>query len=401
MFISFFLSLRQVGLSVGIKEFLTFLSALKQRVIDYDVEEFYFLAQSVFVKREEDLDTFDKIFSAYFSGMEQIPDDLFQELPEEWLKKEFENLLSPEQMEKIKSYGDLDELMKRLKDLLDEQKERHAGGNKWIGTGGTSPFGAYGYNPNGIRIGQDESRHRKAAKVWDKRQFADLRSDVELNTRNLKMSLRYLRDFTREGRKTEFDLPTTISKTSKNAGILDVQMRAPEKNNVKVLLLFDIGGSMDDFIHTCEQFFSAAKYEFKHLEFFYFHNCPYDFLWKENVRRWNDRVPTYEVFNTFNSDYHLIIVGDASMSPYEILYKGGANEYMNAETGATWIKRITERFPKSVWLNPVPENEWQYTESIGIIQQLMYDKMFHLSPGGIKDAIQSLHKKGKASAPSI
>ena len=400
MFLDFFLLLKNNHIPVTLKEYLTLLEALDKEVIDYSVDDFYFLSRTILVKSEEHLDNFDQLFGAYFKGIETIKTEDFMDIPEEWLRKNSEKFLSPEEMEKIKSMGGLDKLLERVKELLKEQKERHEGGGKWIGTGGTSPFGAYGYNPEGIRIGQDKSRHRRAVKVWDKRNFKNLRDDVELETRNMKMALKRLRILSRTGISEEIDVDKTIRKTSKNGGMLEVEMVPVRKNNVKVLLFFDIGGSMDDHIELCSQLFSAAKYEFKHLEFFYFHNCIYENLWKDNVRRWEDKIGTYEMLNTFNKDYKVIIVGDASMSPYEILYQMGSVEHYNEESGKVWLERVKAQFPDIVWLNPVPESEWKYTRSIQMIQQIMDDKMFPLTIGGIEKAIMTL-KNPKLSNSSI
>ncbi len=390
MFIDFFLILKNNKIPVSIGEYLTLLEALDKDIIDYSVEDFYFLSRSILVKSEEHLDAYDQLFGAYFKGVETISTEDVMNIPEEWLRKNGERFMSPEDMEKIKAMGGLDKLLERVKELLKEQKERHQGGSKWIGTGGTSPFGAYGYNPEGIRIGQDESRHRRAVKVWDKRTFKNLRDDVELETRNMKMALKRLRILSREGVSEEIDLDKTISKTSKNAGMLEIEMVPQKKNTVKVLLLLDIGGSMDDHIELCSQLFSAAKYEFKHLEFFYFHNCLYEFLWKENIRRWDDRVNTLDMFNTFNSDYKVIIVGDASMSPYEIMFKQGAVEHYNEEPGKVWLERLKKNFKDVVWLNPVPEKEWNYVQSIDMIKNIMDNKMFPLTIKGIEEAILAL-----------
>ena len=390
MFIDFFLLLKYAGIKVTLKEYLTFLDGLSKNVCDFSLENFYFFSKTALIKREKDYDKFDMIFGKFFEGVEEIEDSLAEEIPEEWLKKNSEKFLTPEEMEKIKAYGNLDELMERMKELMEEQKERHEGGNKWIGTGGTSPFGAYGYNPQGFRIGQDGSRHRRAIKVWDKREFQDLSTENALDNRNMKMALRYLRKITRTGKSEELDLESTIRETSKNAGNLKLMMQPPRDNNVKVLLLMDIGGSMDDHIELCRSLFAAAQYEFKHLEYFYFHNCPYEFLWKDNKRRWTDKFPTKRLLNTFNSDYKLIFIGDASMSPYELLYKGGAVEYMNSETGVKWMSRILKHFEDAVWINPVPQEEWHYTQSIQIVQKLMNDRMFPLTLKGIEKAVKAV-----------
>ncbi len=390
MFIDFFLILKNNKIPVSIQEYLTLLEALDKEVIEYNVDDFYFLSRTILVKSEEHLDLYDQLFGAYFKGIETINSEEFMNIPEEWLRKNSVRLMSPEDMEKIKAMGGLDKLLERIKELLKEQKERHEGGGKWIGTGGTSPFGAYGYNPEGIRIGQDESRHRRAVKVWDKRTFKNLRDDVELETRNMKMALKRLRILSREGVAEEIDLDKTITKTSKNGGMLEIEMVPQKKNTVKVLLLLDIGGSMDDHIELCSQLFSAAKFEFKHLEFFYFHNCLYEFLWKNNVRRWEERVNTYDILNTFNADYKVILVGDASMSPYEILFKQGAVEHYNEEAGKVWLERLKKQFKDVVWLNPVPKNEWKYVQSIEMIRNIVENKMFPLTIKGIEEAIIAL-----------
>ncbi|OFY92827.1 MAG: VWA domain-containing protein [Bacteroidetes bacterium RIFCSPLOWO2_12_FULL_31_6] len=390
MFIDFFLILKNNKIPVSIREYLTLLEALDKEVIEYNVDDFYFLSRTILVKSEEHLDLFDQLFGAYFKGIETINSEEFMNIPEEWLRKNSVRLMSPEDMEKIKAMGGLDKLLERIKELLKEQKERHEGGGKWIGTGGTSPFGAYGYNPEGIRIGQDESRHRRAVKVWDKRTFKNLRDDVELETRNMKMALKRLRVLSREGVAEEIDLDKTITKTSKNGGMLEIEMVPQKKNTVKVLLLLDIGGSMDDHIELCSQLFSAAKFEFKHLEFFYFHNCLYEYLWKNNVRRWEERVNTYELLNTFNSDYKVILIGDASMSPYEILFKQGAVEHYNEEAGKVWLERLKKQFEAVVWLNPVPKEEWKYVQSIEMIRNIVENKMFPLTIKGIEEAIIAL-----------
>jgi hypothetical protein len=395
MFLDFFLLLKAKGIPVTLREYLDLLAALDANVAEYNVDDFYFLSRTVLVKNEEHLDLYDQIFGVYFKGIEQIQSSDILNIPDEWLRKNGERLFSREELEKIKSQGDLESLLDRMAELLKEQKERHQGGNKWIGTGGTSPFGAYGYNPEGVRIGQDKSRHRKAVKVWDKRSFKDLSQDEELDTRNMKMALRKLRVLSREGRTEEIDLGKTIKSTAKNSGMLEIEMVPSKKNVVKVLLLFDIGGSMDDHIALCSQLFSAAKYEFKHLEFFYFHNCLYENVWKHNERRWDDKTPTETIFNTFNEDYRVVFVGDASMSPYEIFSRMGSVEHYNDEAGQVWLQRMIEQFPYFVWLNPVAKSEWKYTESIGMIQKIMKDRMFPLTIKGIEEAVDALKKKVK------
>ncbi|RYM34599.1 VWA domain-containing protein [Brumimicrobium glaciale] len=395
MFLDFFLLLKAKGIPVTLREYLDLLAALDANVAEYNVDDFYFLSRTVLVKNEEHLDLYDQIFGVYFKGIEQIQSSDILNIPDEWLRKNGERLFSREELEKIKSQGDLESLLDRMAELLKEQKERHQGGNKWIGTGGTSPFGAYGYNPEGVRIGQDKSRHRKAVKVWDKRSFKDLSQDEELDTRNMKMALRKLRILSREGRTEEIDLGKTIKSTAKNSGMLEIEMVPSKKNVVKVLLLFDIGGSMDDHIALCSQLFSAAKYEFKHLEFFYFHNCLYENVWKQNERRWDDKTPTETIFNTFNEDYRVVFVGDASMSPYEIFSRMGSVEHYNDEAGQVWLQRMIAQFPYFVWLNPVAKSEWKYTESIGMIQKIMKDRMFPLTIKGIEEAVDVLKRKKK------
>lgn len=393
MFLDFFLLLKNDGIPVTIREYLTFLEALDKDVVEYSVDDFYFLGRTSLIKHEHHLDRFDLLFGYFFEGIEKIDMEEFMKIPEEWLKKSFVNKLTDEDKEMIKAMGGLDKLLERLKELMETQKKRHQGGNKWIGTGGTSPYGAYGFNPEGIRIGQEESRNRRAIKVWDKREFKDLDDGVELETRNMKMALRRLRILTREGTKEELDLDKTIDKTSRNGGLLELEMVAAKKNNVKVLLFLDIGGSMDDHIELCSRLFSAAKYEFKHLENYYFHNCLYESVWKDNVRRRQEAIPTFEVLHTYNSDYKVIIVGDASMSPYELLYQNGSVEHDNDEAGFVWLDRLKDQFSDMVWLNPVPVDEWRYTESIGMVREFMKDRMFPLTMGGLQQAIKALKDK--------
>lgn len=390
MFIGFFILLKTYGLPVTLKEFLVLLEALQDGLADFKMENFYHLSRTILVKKEQHLDKFDQLFGHYFKGMEALPDDLFQEIPEDWLRKQIEKYLTEEEKAQIEAMGGLDALMERFKELMKEQHERHQGGNKWIGTGGTSPFGAFGYNPEGFRIGQNESRHRRAVKVWDKREFRNLDDNVELNTRNIKMALRRLRVFTREGVADELDLDGTIRKTSENAGMLDLQMVPTRKNRVKVLLFLDVGGSMDDHIALCEQLFSAARHEFKHLEHFYFHNCLYESVWRDNSRRYSERIPTFEVLNKYNQDYRVIIVGDASMSPYEINYPGGSVEHMNEEPGGVWLQRLKDQFPYIAWINPVPKELWRYTQTIGMLKHFFEDRMFPMTLGGISDAMEEI-----------
>jgi uncharacterized protein with von Willebrand factor type A (vWA) domain len=390
MFLDFFLLLKNQGIPVSLKEYLDLLDALKKGVVSKNIDDFYYICKMSLVKREKHLDRFDQLFGLYFKGIETITDEEIFSIPEDWLKKNGERMFSPEEMEKIKAMGGLDKLLERMKELFEEQKERHQGGGKWIGTGGVSPFGAYGYNPEGIRIGQNESRHRRAVKVWDKRNFKNLNDQVELETRNMKMVLKKLRILTREGSDEELDLNETIKKTSENAGMLELKMVPVRRNNVKILLLFDIGGSMDDHIELCSQLFSAARYEFKTMDFYYFHNCLYESLWTDNVRRRTNNISTYDVLNKYNSDYKVIIVGDASMSPYEIVAEYGSVEHYNEEAGIKWLERLKAQFPDMVWLNPVPENQWKYTQSIGMIQKFTDDKMFPLTIGGITAAMEEL-----------
>ncbi|MGB1188126.1 MAG: vWA domain-containing protein [Cycloclasticus pugetii] len=392
MFISFFFSLRKAGLPVSITELLSLLSALDKRLASFNIQAFYYLSRTALVKDERYYDRFDQVFAETFNGLEydHALEDVFNQIPEEWLRKQAEKLLSEEEKQKIQSLGSWEELMKTLKKRLEEQKEEHHGGNKWIGTGGTSPFGAYGYNPEGVRIGQDESRHRRATKVWDKREFKNLDDSVELNTRNLKVALRKLRKFARQGSAEELDLDDTIRSTASNAGYLDIKMVPERHNAIKVLLLLDIGGSMDDHIRICEELFSASKAEFKHLEYYYFHNFTYEYLWKDNTRRFDEATPTAEVINRYPSDYKLIFVGDASMSPYEITYPGGSVEHWNEEAGAVWFQRLLAAFPSNAWLNPDAEQNWDRRQSNRLVRQLNAEKMFPLTIGGLDSAIKSL-----------
>lgn len=393
MFLDFFLLLKNDGIPVTIREYLTFLEALDEGIAEYSVDDFYYLSRTSLIKHEHHLDRFDLLFKYYFEGVEKIDTEEFMKIPEDWLRKSFVNALTDEEKGLIKSMGGLDKLLERLRELMKEQKNRHQGGNKWIGTGGTSPFGAYGFNPEGIRIGQEESRHRRAVKVWDKREFRDLDDGVELQTRNMKMALRRLRVLTREGVDEELDLDGTIDRTSRNAGFLELEMVPAKKNNVKVLLFLDIGGSMDDHIELCSRLFSAAKYEFKHLEHYYFHNCLYESVWKNNKRRWQEAIPTFQVLHTYNSDYKVIVVGDASMSPYELLYQNGSVEHNNDEPGFTWLERLKNHYPDIVWLNPVPVKQWKYTESIGMVKEFMKDRMFPMTLSGLQQAIKALKDK--------
>lgn len=392
MFLPFFETLRAAGIPVSMREFLTFLEGVKAGLVTYDVEEFYYLARSAMVKDERHIDRFDQAFSKSFAGLESISSaEVFDalDLPEDWLEKMAEKHLSPEEMAEIQSLGGFEKLMETLKDRLREQEGRHQGGSKWIGTAGTSPFGAYGYNPEGVRIGQDKSRHRRAVKVWDKRAFKDFDDEVELGTRGIKVALRRLRQWAREGAHDELDLPGTIRATAEH-GWLDVQTRPERRNAVKVLLFLDVGGSMDAHVRGVEELFSAARSEFKNLEYFYFHNCPYEGLWRENRRRWDAQTPTAEVLRTYGAGWKAIFVGDASMSPYEITHPGGANEYWNAESGEVWLRRMREQWPGHLWINPVPEKAWNYTYSIGLIREIIEDRMVPMTLDGLTRGMKLL-----------
>jgi uncharacterized protein len=393
MFIPFFLSLKQAGVPVTLKEFLTLLAGMEDGLADYDVEAFYYLARTALVKDERFIDRFDRVFSEYFRGVEAVSGSeagpTGGAIPEEWLRRLAEKHLTEEEKKLVESLGGFEKLMETLKERLAEQKERHQGGNKWIGTAGTSPFGAYGYNPEGVRIGQETSRHRRAVKVWDRRDFANLDDTVELGTRNIKVALKRLRQWVRQGAPDELDLNGTIRATAEH-GYLDVQTRPERRNAVKLLMFFDIGGSMDDHVRAVEELFSAARAEFRHMEYFYFHNCIYEDVWKDNNRRYGERTPTMELLNTYGPDYKAIFVGDASMAPYEITHPGGSVEHWNAEAGAVWLRRITEHFRKSIWLNPVKQSYWHYTTSIGLLNGLMAGRMFPLTLGGLEKATREL-----------
>ena len=391
MLIDFFYSLRGAKLPVSVKEYLTLLEALKAQVIAPSLDEFYFLARMTLVKDEKYFDKFDQAFGAYFHGVATLDEAAF-DVPLDWLKKRMERDFTPEEKKQIEALGGLDKLMERLKELFDEQTGRHEGGSKWIGTGGTSPFGHGGYNPEGIRIGGESSGNRTAVKVWDERAYRDYDDQVEIGTRNIKVALRRLRRFAREGAAEELDLPDTIRSTAANAGWLDLKMVPERHNNVKVLMLLDVGGSMDDHIKRVEELFSAAKAEFKHLEFFYFHNCVYDYLWKNNRRRHGERTPTFDVLHKFTPDYKLIFVGDATMSPYEVLQPGGSVEYNNAEAGAVWLRRLADQFPRHAWLNPEPERLWEYRQSISVIRQVLGNRMYGLTMAGLESAMRALSK---------
>ncbi|MGO8855733.1 MAG: vWA domain-containing protein [Steroidobacteraceae bacterium] len=390
MLVRFFLLLKSAGVPVSLPELLTLLEALKAGLGEVSAERFYHLARTCLVKDERYYDRFDQVFAAHFKGAEDLFAQLSRELPADWLEKMLVRDLTDAEKAEIEALGGWEKLMETLQQRLAEQQERHQGGNKWIGTAGTSPFGAYGYNPEGVRIGQEKSRNRSAVKVWDKREFANLDDSVELGTRNMKMALRKLRRFARRGAPTELALTDTIDATARSGGWLDIKM-VPERHNViKVLLLLDVGGSMDDHVRTCEELFSAARSEFKHLEHFYFHNFPYEALWRDNARRFNEHVGTVEVMRTYASDYKLILVGDATMSPYEITYAGGSVEHWNAEPGSVWLRRLMKAYPKFVWINPQPQPRWRHTQSIELIRDMLEGRMYPLTLAGLDDAIDAL-----------
>ncbi|WP_043526584.1 vWA domain-containing protein [Litchfieldella xinjiangensis] len=390
MFLGLFDTLKRHGVPVSLRELLDLHAAVERGVVFADLEGFYQVARAILVKDERHYDRFDRAFSAWFEGIEALDAAIEALIPEDWLRREFEKSLSEEEKAQIESLGGLEKLIETFKQRLDEQKERHAGGNKWIGTGGTSPFGAYGYNPEGIRIGQDGSRHRRAVKVWDERRFRDYDDDLELGTRNIKMALRRLRKFARQGAAEEFDIDATIDATARDGGMLNVRMRPERHNAVKVLLFLDAGGSMDDHVQVCEELFSAARSEFKHLEHFYFHNCLYEGVWKNNRRRHDERIPTQEVLRTYGSDYQVVVVGDAAMSPYEITHPGGSVEHFNQEAGGVWLKRLVDAFPHLVWLNPMPEQRWDYTHSTQLIRDLIEDRMYPMTLAGLEAAMREL-----------
>ncbi len=389
MFVTFFNDLKAAGVPVTLREYLTLMEAMEKDLAGRRVEDFYYLSRAALVKDERNLDKFDRVFGHVFKGLELLQDALLAEIPTEWLKKITEKYLTDEEKKLVESLGGLDKLLETLRQRLAEQKGRHQGGKKWIGTGGTSPFGAYGYNPEGIRIGQDGNRNFRAVKVWDKREFKDLADDVEIGTRNIKVALRRLRKFARTGAPDELDLDGTIKGTA-HKGYLDIQMRPERHNAVKVLLFFDVGGSMDWHIKATEELFSAARTEFKHMEHFYFHNCLYEKVWKENRRRWDDTTKTWDLLHTYPHDYKVIFVGDASMSPYEIMAPGGSVEHFNEETGAAWMERVARTYPACVWLNPVKESEWDYTQSIRMMKQMLGGRMYPLTLEGLDLAMREL-----------
>jgi uncharacterized protein with von Willebrand factor type A (vWA) domain len=392
MFTRFFADLRAARVPVSLREYLAFLEALEAQVVLHDAEGFYYLARASLVKDERHVDRFDRVFAATFGGLEALSPEAILErlaLPEDWLRKLAEKHLSEEEKAQIEALGGFEKLMETLRERLREQQGRHQGGSKWIGTAGTSPFGAYGYNPEGVRIGQDESRHRRAVKVWDRREFRNLDDNVEIGTRTIKIALRRLRRWAREGAVEELDLGGTIRRTAEQ-GWLDVVTRPERHNAVKVLLFLDVGGSMDMHVQVVEELFSAARSEFKHLEYYYFHNCLYEGVWRDNRRRWDEQVPTAEVLHTYGPDYRCLFVGDAAMSPYEITHAGGANEHWNAEPGALWLRRVRETWPRSVWINPLPQAAWEHTPSVGMIAGIFEGGMYPMTLAGLEAATRAL-----------
>ncbi len=391
MFVNFFHELKSANVPVSLREYLSLLEALDHDVIDNNVEEFYYLSKSALVKDERNLDKFDQVFGHVFKGLESLGEGDTAEIPEDWLQTLTEKFLTEEEKAEIEKLGGWDKIMEELKKRLEEQEGRHEGGNKWIGTGGTSPFGSDGYNPEGVRIGQDKNKNFKAVKVWDKREYKNLDDSVELGTRNIKVALRRLRQFARDGEADMLDLDDTIKSTA-NAGYLDIKLIAERRNKVKVLVFFDIGGSMDPHIRLCEELFSAARSEFKNMEYFYFHNCLYEGVWKDNMRRHTEKMDTWDVLHTYGSDYKVIFVGDASMSPYEVTYEGGSVEHWNEEPGALWLKRVTDIYENCVWLNPLGERYWEHTASLQIIKQLFNDRMYPLTLEGLDGAMRELSR---------
>ncbi len=391
MFTKFFHELKTAGVPVSLREYLTLVEAMEADLAERRVEDFYYLSRASLVKDERNLDKFDRVFAHVFKGIETLADGVTAEIPADWLKLLTQKYLTEDEKKQIEALGGWDKLMETLKQRLEEQKKRHEGGSKWIGTGGTSPFGSGGYNPEGVRIGNEGQRQGRAVKVWEKREYRNLDDGVELGTRNIKLALRRLRRFARKGVPDEFDLGGTIDATAR-AGYLDIQMRPERRNTIKVLLFFDAGGSMDPFIRLCEELFSAARTEFKHMEYFYFHNCLYDFVWKDNKRRWTDKTPTWDVLHKYPHDYKVIFVGDASMSPYEITVPGGSVEYFNEEPGAVWMDRVTRIYPSAVWLNPLPKKQWDYSGSIRMIRDLMENRMYPLTLEGLDAAMTELRR---------
>ncbi len=393
MLINFFTTLRNEKLPVSLGELFTLLECLQRNFAFANMDDFYLLSRMCMVKDEKHFDKFDKAFSRYFHQLQSLDDILSATFPDEWLRKQFEASLSDEEKALIQSMGGLEKLLEEFQKRLQEQKERHQGGNKWIGTGGTSPYGAFGYNPEGIRIGQNESRNQRAVKVWDKRNYRELDDTVEIGTRNIKMALRRLRKFARTGAQDELDITDTISSTARNAGLLDIKMVPERHNSVKVLIFFDVGGSMDPYVRMCEELFSAARSEFKHLEYFYFHNFLYESVWKKSHRRMSETTPTFDILHKYSKDYKVIFVGDASMAPYEITHAGGSIEHYNEEAGAVWMQRIVENFDKLVWINPVSREFWEHSYSIDVVRQLTENRMFPLSVKGLEEAMTLLTRK--------
>ena len=391
MLIKFFFMLRSGGLNTSITELLHLLEAMQYGIAKFSVENFYYLSRSILVKDESLFDRFDQIFTAHFSGIEKIINELFKDVPEEWLRKQAQLMLTEEERAQIESMGGFEKLIETLKKRFEEQKDRHQGGSKWIGTAGTSPYGAYGYNPEGIRIGQPGSVHRRAVKVWDKREFRNLDNSVNIGTRSIKIALRQLRKFAREGIADQLDIDNTIKRTAKNAGLLELEMVPEKHNSIKILLCLDVGGSMDDHVRVCEELFSAASSEFKNLEYFYFHNFLYEKLWKDNSRRHAEQIPLNEIINKYGPEYKLILVGDATMSPYEIAYPGGSIEHWNEEPGSAWLKRMLDHFKNAVWMNPEEKQHWNFTPSIKLTHDLMEGRMFPLTLDGLSEAIKELH----------
>lgn len=395
MFLPFFLELKAAKVPVSLREYLTMLEGLESGLVDFDVEGFYYLARASLVKDERHIDRFDQVFGHVFKGLEALGGETgvdVANLPEDWLRRLAEKHLSEEEKKLVEALGGFEKLMETLKQRLEEQKGRHQGGSKWIGTAGTSPFGAYGYNPEGIRIGQDQSRHRRAVKVWDKREFRNFDDSVELGTRNIKVALKRLRRWVREGAQDELDLSGTIRSTAEH-GYLDVQVQPERRNAVKLLMFFDVGGSMDDHIRVAEELFSAVRSEFRHMEYFYFHNCLYEGVWKDNRRRHSEVIPTLDVLHKYGPDYKVIFVGDASMSPYEVTHPGGAVEHWNKEAGAVWLQRALEQWKSTVWLNPTAQANWSYTQSTSLIRQIFSDRMYPMTLSGLEAATKQLSRK--------
>ena len=393
MYTNFFLDLKKFGVPVSIQEFLNFLNCLQTNLTEFEIEKFYFLAKASMVKHEKYFDTFDQIFSSNFNGLEKIDLEKFldkMDLPSEWLEKLAEKFLSKEEMKQIKSLGNFEKLMETLKKRLEEQKKRHQGGNKWIGTAGTSPFGAYGFNPEGVRIGQQESRHQKAVKVWDKRVFKNLDENTEIGSRSMKIALKRLRIWARNGLDEELDLDNTITSTARS-GFLNIKTRPERENAVKLLIFFDVGGSMDMYVSKVQELFSAARSAFKHVKYYYFHNCLYEGVWENNDRRWEEQIPTYDLLHKYNKDYKCIFVGDAAMSPYEIEMVGGANEHYNNETGRIWLQRARNQWPNNIWINPAQEDYWKYTQSTVILQDIFESRMVPLTLNGLDEGMKLLN----------